>query len=300
MTATRGNGVINVTWPAAEGATKYEVQYTVNGWHWWTVATAHTTTNFTIYESFATRKYIVRVRAGNDYGWSWWRKAPEIPRLKGGGGGIALGSEPSNVIPTPDAPESVTLSWDGDALAVTWPEAANAVLYAVAYMPDGGAAWAPAHNGIDATTITINGLDIRSSYIVRVRSRGYSGVSDWTVSAPVAAQEVPPARISSVTATRGNGVINVTWPAAAGATKYEVQYTINGSHWWTVANAHTSTSFVINESFAHRKYIVRVRAGNDYGWSWWRKAPEIPKINNGGGVGGIQPGPSQPTTPPED
>ena len=181
VTASRGNGVINVMWLAAEGATKYKVQYTVNGWHWWTLTETHTDTSFTIYESFPTRKYIVRVSAGNDNGFSWWRKAPEIPRLRGGGGGVTVGS-PGKSVPPPDAPDSVTLAWDGGALTASWSAAAHAVLYSVEYIVDGGSAWAPVTNEHDGTSISIDGLDPGGSYVVRVRSRGYGGVSGWTYS----------------------------------------------------------------------------------------------------------------------
>ena len=182
VTASRGNGVINVTWTAVDGAANYQVAYTVNGWHWWTVATEHTTNSITIGQSIATRKYIARVRIGNDAGWSGWKKSNTVAKLRGGGGGVAIGPPPSPDYQVPAPPENLSVTLDGDTLTASWSAPEYAILYAVEYIEDGGSTWAPAAQGHDKTSIGITGLDSEKRYRVRVRSRGYAGVSDWATS----------------------------------------------------------------------------------------------------------------------
>ncbi len=198
ITAARSGGEIQVEWAAADGADKYHIAYTVNGWHWEDVATAHTGTSVSIDENIAKREYVVRIRSGNDAGWSWWKKAATIPRLTGGsgGGGIAVGA-PGKTISAPDAPSSVTVVQSGSSITASWPAAANAVLYAVEYSAQGGS-WAPAHKGVDGTSITINGVDASGTYLVRVKSRGYGGVSGWTISTIAGPRSTPGAFTASI------------------------------------------------------------------------------------------------------
>ena len=196
------------------------------------------------------------------------------------GGGAAQGP-PGNFIPPPDAPASVTLTRSGTSITATWDAPAHAVLYAVEYVPDGGPTWIAATPGHSSTTITIGGLDSTKGYTVRVRSRGYGGVSDWTVSNNVAGDPSstpdtavsPPGPVASVTVTRGDGSLTASWGAPAGAAYYHVQYrAVDHGSWLLAANAHTGTSITIGGTPNAVTYAVRVRAGNSAGWSDWRES----------------------------
>ena len=188
---------------------------------------------------------------------------------------------PGNFIPPPDAPASVTLTRSGTSITATWDAPAHAVLYAVEYVPDGGPTWIAATPGHSSTTITIGGLDSTKGYTVRVRSRGYGGVSDWTVSNNVAGDPSstpdtavsPPGPVASVTVTRGDGSLTASWDAPAGAAYYHVQYrAVDHGSWLLAANAHTGTSITIGGTPNAVTYAVRVRAGNSAGWSDWRES----------------------------
>ena len=76
VTVTRGDGTLEATWPAVEGATSYHVTYSSDvGASWSLAALNHTDTSITISVDNA-KSYLVGVRARNEHGDSGWRNSP--------------------------------------------------------------------------------------------------------------------------------------------------------------------------------------------------------------------------------
>ena len=178
-----------VTWAASSGATGYDLRYSTDDGATWTQAAANRSgTGYTLTGADSNAGYVFGVRAVNSDGASDWRNS-----------NLAGYTPPENVVsiqprpapgpasPPPDAPESLAVEWDGGALTASWSAAAHALLYAVEYTDDNGLTWVEAASGHAETSIVIDGLEGEEIYIVRVRSRGQAGVSDWTLSKPVSA-----------------------------------------------------------------------------------------------------------------
>ena len=91
VTVTRGDGALEASWPAVEGATGYHVVYRADGAGWQLAAENHPDTRIAIGGVDNAKTYVVGVRARNAHGDSGWRNsAPAGPHTPGGGGqGVA-------------------------------------------------------------------------------------------------------------------------------------------------------------------------------------------------------------------
>ena len=77
VTVTRGDGTLEASWPAVEGATSYHVTYSSdNGASWSLAALHHRETSIEITGVDNALTYIVGVRARNEHGDSGWRNSP--------------------------------------------------------------------------------------------------------------------------------------------------------------------------------------------------------------------------------
>ena len=171
--------------------------------------------------------------------------------------------------------------------------------YRVQYRQHPGGAWAVS-GGIlnaDARSLEIAGLENGATY--RVRAQAQNGAGWGRYSWPLAeitlpAVQTPPGSVGSVSASRSNGNVAVSWDAADGATKYHVTYTDNGGQSWSLAALeHATTSITISGADDDKAYVVGVRAGNDAGWSAWVNSNEVPAVqppptqNPPGSVGSV-------------
>ena len=139
-------------------------------------------------------------------------------------------------------------------------------------------------SGAETTSHAVTGLANGNEYRFRLRARNAAGpgakapVADpWYVSAtPQAAQEPgqAPAPPASVTVTRADGALNVSWPAVDGASSYHVTYSgDNGASWSLAAENHPGTSITITGVDNALTYLVGVRARNQHGDSGWINSP---------------------------
>ena len=188
------------------------------------------------------------------------------------GGAAAQGQFTTAQGSPPAAPGSVTLTRTGEGfrgkgtLTADWPAVTGATKYQINYTADKGRTWTPvaAEHTTNSITFDIwNGY----TYYVRVSAGNANGWSGWTSSAESAPIPAPlPPHIlpgpESVTVTRRDGTVIATWPAVAGALKYQIEYSddLRGFNYYLVSDKHTSTriSFDADNS---KPYTVAVRAG---------------------------------------
>ena len=136
------------------------------------------------------------------------------------------------------------------------------------------------------TSITIPGVDNSKYYYVAVRARNQYGESGWRtsqvvfpVTTPTPTPPVPPDMPASVSVTRGDGTMTVTWTAASRATGYGVLYRANDSSSWSrVASNHAGTSYTITGVDNAKYYWVAVYASNSGGHSQWNLALYNPPL----------------------
>ena len=190
----------------------------------------------------------------------------------------------------PGTPASVTVTRGDGTLAVSWPAVDGATSYNVNTSDDGKASWARAESGVTGASTTLTGITNSSTYVVAVQAVNANGDSGWRNSASVGpyTPALPPGTPSSVTVTRGDGTLAVSWPAVDGATSYNVNTSDDGKASWAraasgVTGASTTLTGVTNSS----SYVVAVQAVNANGGSGWR---------NSDSVGPYTP----PTSPPPD
>ena len=100
----------------------------------------------------------------------------------------------------------------------------------------------------------------------------------FLISTPLALgqSETTPGAVNSVSLTRADGTLTVSWNAVSGATKYHALYQADGAGDWLPPIddykniTGTSFSFSIDKA---KSYVVGVRAGNSAGWGPWTESP---------------------------
>ena len=202
--------------------------------------------------------------------------------------------EPSSQPPAQFTP---TLTAGDGKLTASWtPPADNGDAitgYRVQYRQHPGGAWAVSGGVLnaDARSLEIAGLENGATYRVRAQAQNGAGWGQysWPLAEITLPAPQPPGSVGSVSASRSNGSIAVSWDAAAGAIKYHVTYTDNGGQSWSLAALeHATNSITISGADDDKAYIVGVRAGNAAGWSGWVNSNTVPAVQTPpGSVGSV-------------
>ena len=77
---------------------------------------------------------------------------------------------------------------------------------------------------VDTPSVTLTGLTNSTEYTLRVRASNAGGDSDWSEGAAGTPQVSAPERPGPPDVTPGDGTLELTWPAVAGADSYTVQW----------------------------------------------------------------------------
>ena len=261
ITLTRSGSTLTVSWNAVDGAAKYHALYQADGGGDWLPPIPDykniTATSFT-FDIDSGKSYVVGVRAGNEHGWGAWTDSPV--------------SNP----PLPDAVGSITLTRNGSTLTVSWNAVAGAAKYHALYQADGAGDWLPPipdYQNITATSFTFD-IDSAKSYVVGVRAGNSAGWGPWTDSP--ASHPPLPAAVGSITLTRSDTTLTVSWNAVDGVAKYHALYQADGAGDWLPPIPDykniTATGFTFNVDNG-KSYVVGVRAGNSAGWGPWTDSP---------------------------
>ena len=258
VSVTRSNGSLTASWNAPAGATRYHVTYTSdNKKSWQLAALNHASTSITISGVDNKKVYYVAARAGNANGWGPWRdSAPAAPY-----------KPPTDPVDPLDPPTSVTLTRADGTITATWPAVSEATSYHVGYSVDLGLTWYRNRVFYTKTSLTFK-ADNSLTYIVSVMSVDGDEQSEWRESAPIAPYVPPVGRPASVTVTRVDGILRVSWDAASGATHYHITYTSDHKKSWSLSSLnHKSTSITITGVDNAKTYYVAVRgrSGNTFG-----------------------------------
>ena len=174
VTVTRGDGTLDVSWPAVDGATNYNVNTSDDGKASWSRAmsgVSDTSVTLTGVTNGAT--YFVSVQAVNSGGGGAWRDSASVGPYT-----------PPTPTPTPPAtPSSVSVTRADGTLTASWPAVDGADDYHVTYSANGGGSWSLAAYSHTQSSITIS-VSNGDSYIVGVRAKNGAGGSGWRNSAP--------------------------------------------------------------------------------------------------------------------
>ena len=162
---------------------------------------------------------------------------------------------------------------------VSWGSAPAATSYTLEQSSNSGSSWSMVYSG-SATSTTVSGL-AGGGYVYRVQACGSGNCSAWTTSATL---EIWPT-IPTVTVPTGtiNGPYTVSWTAAAGATGYTVQESLNGGVWNIVATNITATS-ISRPGTTTGSYTYQVEANGAYGAAGWSATSAAVSVNTAYGV----------------
>ena len=251
VTVAAGVGRLTVTWSAATGASGYKVQWK-SGSQNYDIADRQaipTGTSHTIASLTGGTRYTVRVIATRT------NAADSAPSAEASG------------VPTaaaPGKPGNVRAAAAVEGLTVTWDAAADAGGYKVQWKAPGESYDAVARQvTATGTSRELTGLTAGTTYTVRViatRAHADDGpVSDEATGTPRAA---PAAQAMNVRVVAGIGSLTVSWPAAADAGSYKVQWKQAGQSYDAAGRQHvtTGTSYTIPNLAPGTAYTVRVIA----------------------------------------
>ena len=295
VSVSRSSGSLEVSWPAVEGATSYNVNTTDDGKASWSRAASGVIgTSVTLGGIDDSKSYYVAVQSSNSAGVGGWTDSASVAPLP------TPTPEPTpeptpkpTATPTPEPTpqlsfgrgilgnQSYTLNQAIDTL--TLPAAkkpqdgASATVGAIGYslspaLPDG--------LSFDSTARTISGTPTETSsakYTYTASLEGYSSASlsfTVTVSAPTSdPAPKPPAAPSSVSVARADGTLTASWDAVAGATSYHITYNSDNKQSWSLAALnHPDAGITISGADNAKTYYVGVRARNSAGDSGWRNS----------------------------
>ena len=295
--------------PSDDSITGYE--YNVNhnatgtgnfsGWSPWQAidGSGAATTSHTLTDLTNGREYRFHVRAVNADGAG--AQAPDASPWFVSATPQEVAEPPPPPEPEPPAaPTGLTASAGDASVTLSWSNPSDDSITGYEYNVNHNATgtgnfsgWSPwraiGGSGADTTSHTLTGLTNGREYRFHLRAVNADGAGaaapdahPWFVSAtpqeaappPPPEPADPPGKVSSVTVTRADGVLNASWPAVDGATSYHVTYSSdNGASWSLAALHHAGTSITISGVDNALTYLVGVRARNEHGDSGWRNSP---------------------------
>ena len=257
---------LTLSWGSVTGATSYEVKRGASG----TVTAVPSGASHTFTGLTGDTQYTLYVRAKNSGGTSPWSSISATTSL----------AAPSGLSVTGTTKTGLTLSW-------------NAVTGATSYEVKRGA-----NNGWGAsgtvtavssgTSHTFTGLTANTSYVLYVRAKSSTGVSDWSSLSTAGTGVSDSSSLSTATrpvhslnVAATNTSLTLSWTAVAGATGYEVKAFRYGPEWCdgtsqlysqnglVAATVSSATSHTFTGLTAGTLYTLHVRAKSSSGVSKW-------------------------------
>ena len=238
-------------------------------------------------------EYYVRVRAVNSKGQSAWAVA----------GPLSIHSAPL----APIEPEATLADCDSDdglvcRVSFTWkaPTSGSAPeKYDVKIAQTNGQGDPIQVNDLPSTTTSHSfRLSSYGHYEAKVRSKNHVGTSDWSDGALVTASD-PPAAISTITASRGDKTLilswKVPWNGGSSILSYQAQCRTTDTTTWSDCASNITASGDEGSDFSttimnmvnNKAYVVRVRVQNVVAYSAWTQSGTIAKAGPPTQVGTI-------------
>lgn len=265
------DGNYTIAWTGLGGALRYALEESFNNGAWAQVASLASTSQ--AFGGKGTGNYAYRVRAGNDAGWGAYSAAGVVSVIR-------PPAVPSLSAPAGTSSGSVTVSWNGVAMATSYllDESVN------------GGTWIAVQN--DGSTQSQRTGLVFGNYAYRVRACNVSGCSGFSLTINVKSTP-PPATPQITKSLKTTWRINrltklrceVKWTSTAGATSYQLQVP-GGALQYDGPDTSLSSTY---GHFCAPSHVIR--ACNASGCSPWSSPPTLQKVDDlgdldedGGGV----------------
>jgi subtilase family serine protease len=212
-----------------------------------------------------------------------------IAAVSAGGVSPASSQVQVTIVPAPPTGLNVAVA-AGDTLSLNWTASNGANLYNIFEGTTSGAEGAtPVLSGWGSTSYPLEGLTPGRQYFFTVTATNAGGSSSPSAQAGVT---VPPAAPSGLVAAAGNGMVSLTWSAAAGAASYDVYEgtSSKGESSHAVRTGIASPSITISGLTAGKAYffvVAAVNAGGVSGYSTEATATPTAPPGTGGGGGAM-------------
>jgi hypothetical protein len=263
VSGIRGNGQVHLSWtaPVSDGGLPvkdYTIQYSTDGSSWQTFNDAvSAVTSVTVPGLTNGTNYLFRIGSVND-------------------AGAGLYSTNSSVVTpatTPGTPTAVSGVRGNGQVQLFWTAPVSdgglpVKDYAIQYSSNSGSSWQTFTDAASAaTSVTVTGLTNGTGYLFRVASVNDVGTGLYAGTIGRITPSRVPLPPSNLVATRGNGVVRLSWNAPLATAgipigDYTIQYSTNGGVSWLTARdgASARPSAVISGLTIGRDYIFRVAA----------------------------------------
>ena len=270
VTGTLGNGEVSLTWNAGNSngsaITNYTVEYTPSGGSPSTVSTNSTSTSYTVTGLTNGTSYTFKVKATNSIGDSVYSTA----------------SDAVTPATTPDAPTNVIGTFGNSQVSLSWTAPASnggssVFDYVIQY--NDGSSWQTFSDDFSSATSTIvTSLNNGTSYTFRVLASNSVGYSQASASSAAVTPMTTPSAPYSVSGTRGNTTVSLTWSASynggSAITNHTVEYTPSGGSAVEVVTGSASSSYTVTGLTNGISYTFRVKATNSLGYSQYSTASD--------------------------
>ena len=255
-TLSRSSATLNsitVTWNAIANASGYTLQYKK--------ASESTWQTEPMIASESTSHTVSGLAGGTTYNF----------RMFANGSGTYIDSELSAVVSYSTTTQPLSTPTFSDvsstynSITVSWNSVSNASGYVVQYRKTNDSTWlTTATLSPSLTSYTLDGLDVRTPYIVRMYAKGTGAYLDSSYSDAITCSTLsqqlatPNLTVSNSTQTS----ITVAWDAIANASGYTLQYKKStGSIWWTAPTiAASQTNYTLTDLAAGTSYNIRLLA----------------------------------------
>ena len=165
---------------------------------------------------------------------------------------------------------------------LSWAAADGATGYEYRYR-EAERSWPDESDGTStSTSVMVPGLTNGTPHFFQVRATNSGGRSDWSATAKATPRPPRPATPGGLSATSGNGQVDLSWAAADRATAYEYRYREAKRSWPDQSDGiSTSTSVTVPGLTNGTPHFFQVRATNSGGKSGWsataRATPRPPR-----------------------
>jgi autotransporter-associated beta strand protein len=247
LTVTMGDGTAALNWTAASGATSYTVlRSQTSGSGYAPVATGVTSTNYTDTGLDAGTTYYYKIAADNVAG-----SVPSDSEV----GGATI----------PAAPATLSLTAGNGQVDLAWTASPGATGYKVLRATEAAGPYTEVATNVTSTGYTDTGLDSGTTYYYRIVALNDSGAS--MDGSEVGATTIPAAP-AVLSASAGDGRVDLAWTASTGATGYTILRATEAAGPYTaVATGVMPTSHTDTGVSNGTTYYYRVVATNDSGAS---------------------------------
>ncbi len=248
VTATGGTNQATISWPAIAGATSYNL--------YWSTTSGVTKTNGTKVAG-VTSPYVKTGLAAGTAHYFIVTAVNNVGESTASTQATATTAAPAPTVPA--VPTGVTATGGANQVTITWPAVSGATTYNIYWATTPGVTTASTKITSATSPYVQTGLATATTYyyiVTAVNAAGQSSASAQVSAATTAPVVTIPTAPTGITATGGANQVNISWPAVAGATAYNIYYAT------TSGVTKTSGAKIVNAS---RPYVqTGLVAGTTY------------------------------------